>query len=217
MVALLNTEKFEGEKIVLSLAIRQHLNSLVEETSNNRLFNKYSKLYNFEKNETRSQKQLLQPNRNELEYNCVETWEKSEKNLELEKEFSTIWRECVKTGFVKGDDLVKLGQYARFTLAIFDKNRSSSYNFYNSDYLAKIPVFLPENMSIWTLEDLPKEWQLYSPPETDPQKEPSCHEVRIDGNRAGIKGQEQTTIIINRKCLNLLQKYQDIKRIFLEN
>ena len=37
--------------------------------------------------------------------------------------------------------------------------------------------------------------------------------LRIDGNRAGIKGQEQTTIIVTKELATLLQKYQDCKRI----
>ena len=125
---------------------------------------KLTKEYNVGYNEKRKTKTLLEPNWNALKYNAVKKWNKSQRKKELEEEFSHIWKDEVKKENIKGDDLVKMGQFARFSLAVDDKNRSSAYNIYNADYSGKIPVYLPTNVSIWSPEDLPDKWQMYCPP-----------------------------------------------------
>ena len=178
MESLLNSEKFEGDSIVKILAIRQHLEAISNEVANNKSLSKLNKEYNFGYNEKRKAKTLLEPNRNELEYNAVQKWNESERKKELDEKFSRIWKDAVKNGHIKSDDFVKMGEFARLSLAIVDKNRSSAYNIYNADYSSKIPVYMPTNVSIWSPEDLPDKWQMYSPPESEPSREPSCYEIR---------------------------------------
>ena len=101
--------------------------------------------------------------------------------------------------------------YIQHTLSATDKNRPGVYKFRNKDYAGKIPVWLPKSDNIIALEDLPDNWDMYSPP--DEHTQPTCYEIRLSADMSGIKGLQRQTIVLNSCVYELCEMLNDLKII----
>ena len=208
---------FDGQNVNLKIAISQHLNSIDEEISNNKFYQKLKKQYENDRAKTRQMRQIVTPDSDEIEYDAVKTFLNSEEAKKLLKEVDEIYEKTMEmeNKKIRPNDFNKVANTVRFFIAVKDKNRPSVYGFTNADYLAKVPAWLPDSEEyIWSLDDLPKGWKLYQPPA--PGVPPTCFEVRLSGTQAGIKGQAQTNVILDRDSFQLAEKFQKLKRVLFD-
>ena len=209
-----NEEVFDGgEGMMKKILFVQNNAAIAAEIERLKIRNKLNKWYNFEKNKKRRMKKILNPETDINVYEAVKTWFGSAESKEKEEEAVKIWKTAIKSQSVTQKNFNKVAVLSRFTTAICDKSRPGAYRFKNSDYDSKTPVWFPEDSEndIWSLDALPANWRLYSPP--DPNTEPTCFEIKLDGSQASLKGQAAVTVVVNRKCYQIMEMCQDLKKI----
>ena len=199
--------------IIKKIAIKDHLASIADQIKTEKLYAKLDKLRNFQKSKDKKMKQILDPQIDQAEFDSVSKWFGSKIQQDKESEAIQIWEDAVKTGAITARNFNKFALFCRFTCAICDKNRPGCYFFTVEQYLTKLAVWIPDGAEIWCIDQLPQGFKLYEAPNDDKNKKPSCFEIRLDGSQEGIKNQTSTTLVINQKCYDLLEKYQDLKRI----
>ena len=213
----LHKTSLDGNQIIQTLVVTNHLKSIDDEVSGLKLYKKCSSLYEKERLKTRKMKNIVNPSNDKLELDCVKTWLSSEEAKTVEIEVRKICQEAAESGSIKARDFGKVANFVRFTLAIQDKNRPSTYEFTNFDYKTKKPVWIPEDQAdLWGIENLPPGWDIYQAPEDNPDAPPSSFEIVLDGSQSGIKSQAETTVVFDMKTFELLELYQDIKKIVLK-
>ena len=223
---VLNKQQFGRQEIVEKIAIKEHLKDIADEIAKFGLFKKLKKLEDFKRNKAKKMKQILDPDRNQKEYNAVRTWFASSEFKERQTKAISIWvnSKNSKASLTK-DKFNKFANFTRFTLAVVDRNRPSTYNFLNDDYLSKFAVYLPDGQDalhctvqddcLWSLESLPPGWKLYTSP--DDSTPPTAYEIRLDGSLPELKGNRSATVILTKKCFDLCEKYNDLKRLKFGN
>ena len=213
----LHKTSLDGNQIIQTLVVTNHLKSIDDEVSGLKLYKKCSSLYEKERLKTRKMKNIVNPSNDKLELDCVKTWLSSETAKTLEIEVRRICQDAAESGSIKARDFGKVANFVRFTLAIQDKNRPSTYEFTNFDYKTKKAVWIPEDQAdLWGIENLPPGWDIYQAPEDNPDAPPSSFEIVLDGSQSGIKSQAETTVVFDMKTFELLELYQDIKKILLK-
>ena len=203
-----------GSRNVLhKMAITQHLNEITSEIKEQKFFKKLKKQHDLETAKLKKMKGILSTHSTDhVEYNAVKIWNNSQRAQDLEKEFNKTHEKAMMSKKpLKPLEFNKCSNFARFFVAIRDKNRPSCYGFTNGDFWSKVPAWLPDvDKYIWRIDDLPENWQLYHSP--SPNTPPSCWEIRLDGSQVGVKGQRQTNIIIDRLSFDVMVKYEQIKK-----
>ena len=206
----LNVTAFDGNDVLQTLVINNHLKSIEDQIGNLKLFKKLTTLYEKDKNKAKRMKLISNPSSDQMEYESVRTWMKSKEAQDLESSVRSISKEALRTKKIKARDFGKVANFARFTLAISDKNRPSSYNFTLMDYMSKIACWLPEEVeNLWSIENLPEGWQMFK----ERDEPPTCFVIGLDGSQAEIKLQAETNIIMDMKTYEIIELYQDVKKM----
>ena len=208
----LNKTRFTRNEISEKISIREHLNDISQEVAKLKLFKQLRKLQDFKRNKAKQMKLILDPAKDVNEFQSVRKWFQSNEYKEREHEVLKDWEEVkISKAKIGRENFNKMANFARFTLAVTDKSRPSSYKFLNRDYIAKTKVYLPpDHDNLWSLESLPSSWNMYkSPTQTTP---PTGYEIRLDGSLPGLKEDKAHTLIVNQKCFNLMEKYNDLKK-----
>ena len=203
--------KFTGKDSNFKVAISEHLRSIDAEIADQNLYSKFDKQYKIEAAKTKKMKMIINPEGDQLEYEAVKVFLRSEEAKNLLKEVDDIYKEAKQGRIPKPRKFNRCCLIVRFFIAIKDKNRVSIYGFTNMDYLTKIPAWLPDlDRYVWSLDDLPPEWKMYKAPESG--SPPTCWELRLDGSNPGTKGQAKTNVIIDRQSYELAEKYDFVKK-----
>ena len=206
----LNLTAFDGNDILLTMVINNQLQAIEKEVSDSKLFAKFRALYEKDKNKAKRMKVIANPSIHQLEFESVRTWFASKEARDREAEFRKICKEALKAKKIAARNFGKAANLGRFTLAIKDRNRPSSYDFSNLDYNMKIPCWLPQGTeNLWSLESLPPGWKMFE----EREEPPTCFIISLDGTQAKIKLQAETTIIIDMKTYEILELYQDLKKM----
>ena len=208
----LNKEKFGRRDITLKLSIKEHLKDIQDEVSRLKLFKNLNRMENFRRNKVKQMKQILDPEREHKEYLSVKKWMESTEFKDRENEALKDFEEAKALGKIGKDKFNNIANFVRFLLAVTDKSRPSSYYFLNSDYVAKTKVWLPpDHDNLWSLDNLPQGWNMYSCP--DPSVPPTCHQIRLDGSQPQLKRNKPVTLLLNKKCYILMEKYIELKKL----
>ena len=215
----LNDVTLNGQGLIKKLALTRNNEEISREIERLKIRKKLLDLYNSEKDKKRRMNQILVPEADMNEYEAVKTWFQSPESKEKEEEVVAIWKEGVRNhSSITERKFNKVASLARFTLAICDKSRPSSYCFTNGDYFDKTSVWLPEDKikDMWILDRVPTDWKLYTAP--DNVTKASCFEIRLYGSnkKAILKGKQFTPLIVNKKCYQFIEMYLDMKRIVLK-
>ena len=206
----LNSTAFDGNDVILTLVVNNQLQAIDKEIADNKMFQKLTVLYEKETARTKKMKMIANPDGDELQYDCVKRWHKSNEAKELEKKIREICTKALTNEALKAMNFNKVANYSRFNLAISDKNRPSSYKFTEGDYRSKVPIWLPpDDKYLWSLETLPSGWQMFSDPGDGTP--PTCFLLRLDGSQSEIKMQAKTDIIVDMKSYEFLELYSDLK------
>lgn len=206
----LNMTAFDGNDIILTMVVNNQLQAIEKEVSDSQLFAKYRNLYEKDKNKAKRMKVIANPSIHQLEFDSVRTWFASNEAKELEAEVRRICKEALEKRKFTARNWGKVANLARFNLAILDRNRPSSYNFTNMDYMAKIRCWLPEGTeNLWSLESLPQGWKMFE----ERDESPTCFIISLDGSQAQIKLQAETNIIMDMKTYEIIELYQDLKKM----
>ena len=210
----MNKTTFDGNEMLQSLIVNQRIQSIDQELQSLQLGKKCTALYEREKAKIKKMKRIVNPSCDQLEYSSVRKWFLSEESKQLEEEARDIHKNAQKSNALKPMNYSKVVNLARFTLAIKDKNRPSSYRFSQMDYRSKRPFWLPKgdnDKSLWSLENLPDDWDMFKAP--DSSTPPNGFVILLDGSQPEIKMQAETTIIMDMKTFELVELYRDLRKM----
>ena len=214
---VMNQTTFDGNEVLQTLVVNQRLQAIDHELDSLKIYKKCTDLYEKEKAKTKRMKMIINPSGNQLEYSSVRKWFTSEDSKQLEAEVREICKEALESKTIKAVNFNKVANTVRFTLAILDKNRPSSYKFKQMDYMSKRPIWLPDgDKYLWSLDSLPDDWNMFRNPDPDDNNvPPTCFVITLDGSQPEIKMQAETTIIMNMKTFELMELYRDIRKMVL--
>ena len=216
----LNDVTFNGQGLIKKLGLTRNNEDISKEIERLKVRKKLMDLYNSAKDKKKRMNQILVPETDMNEYEAVKTWFQSSVSKDKEEEAVKIWKESIRDHKkISERKFNKVASLARFTLAICDKSRPSSYSFTNEDYFDKVRVWLPEDKikDMWILDNVPTKWKMYTAP--NESTEPSCFEIRLYASHehAILKSNQFTPLIMNKKCYQLIEMYLDMKRIVLKS
>ena len=201
----------EGELRYSQMMI--HLDGLDKQWKDNGVMTDLHRLINIEKVEKNNAEELLTPNKRIREVDAVRMWFQSEVNKEEEAKIETIWSRAMTAGKedLSNQDFVSVANYARFTVLLTSKNRPGVYkSLLNKDYLRRQKLWIP-NEALETFDGDVEDWT--TPPKDEPNKPPNYWIIKLAGGGAHLKSQEATTIVLNKKAEELMQKYRELKDI----
>ena len=204
-----------AESYIKKEAVLKRVKNISKKISEKNLFGKLKKLEEQVKARKLEARELLYPSNNFNEQQAAKKWLLSDVCKAEENICNGIFNKCTVQGKKCTEkELVKLGNFARFQLALRDRNRKSVYSFSNKDFTGRRPKWLPlaqkEDVCIVDRFDLlPETWNADEP--TIPGLKPSCWVIRLYGDTQGLKGGKTTDIIMTSETLSWCRKYQDVK------
>lgn len=207
-----------AESYIKKDAVLKKIRNMEKKINDKNIFGKLKKLVDQEKARKTEARELLFPSNNFKEQQAAKEWLSSDVCQTEEKICNGIFDKCVHGGKCTDKEFVKLANFARFQLAIRDRNRRGAYSFTNKDFAGRRPKWLPEAQKedvciVDRFELLPDGWNADEP--SLPGLKPSCWVIRLLGDKEGLKGGKGTDIILTRGTLDLCLKYQDVKDIML--
>ena len=213
---------FTGEAFYKKEIILKNLEKISEKISVKKIFSQLSKLENQARTQKQKARQILYPSQNYKEQTSVKKWFESAKAKEEEEACLKIYQKAMSGNKLGPKEFNRFANYARFTLALEDRNRRSTYNFTNADFAARIPKWLPSEVSeegvgseIDKFEMLPEGFNADEPPELG--LEPTCWVMVICGDQKGLKGGRPAEVVFTKRSHELCLKFKDIKTDFFED
>lgn len=170
-----STQDFASKK----QAVRDNLASIEKQMSKNRLWNKYTKLSNCDKQDRDKAKKILDPSLTLKIKTCVKTWNDSLEKEEEDRDFNHIYEEAICQKYISKRNFTSWAHYARINLCLSDKSRQSSYKFKLCDYYDRIPQWYPAGYH--GFGDLPADWNPNEAPSDNNDAEPSVWIINITG------------------------------------
>ena len=123
--------------------------------------------------------QIINPNKATVLSNIVKKWNTSDEKMQCDRDYEFIYQECMKKKYISKKQLTSWSQYARIKMVFSDRSRNGAYKFKVQDYLNRKPQWYPQNY--YGFQELPKGWCPNTPPEDDPEAEPSVYIISIPG------------------------------------
>ena len=211
------SEKVFGKKTLqLKRDIKDHIKDITEMVDK---MNYHHNLRIIAKSHTSQKKEMsdiICPPDEESEYLAVSAWFGSQESKDVEREAQEIWKKSKKLSSKEAPnkkDFTRVSNISYLELALSDKLRTGVYNVLtNRDFAMKKEVYLPAGFSDPNYDNLPPNWKIYQKPKLDPKATPSRYEIRIPGDRPGMKNKQPQTITLNTRIHEILSRYQDIKR-----
>ena len=211
------SEKVFGKKTLqLKRDIKDHIKDISDMVDK---MNYHHNLRTIAKSQTSQKKEMsdiICPPDEESEYLAVSAWFGSPESKAVEKEAQDIWKKSKKLSSKEAlnkKEFTRVGNITYLELALADKLRTGVYNVLtNRDFAKKKEVYLPAGFSDPNYDKLPANWKIYQKPKLDPNATPSRYEIRIPGDRPGMKNKQPQTITLNMRTHEILSRYQDIKR-----
>ena len=158
--------------------------------------------------------QIVSPSTDEDKLHALESWFGSDESKALAEEGERIYQTAVEQGAIQKKTFNRFANLVFLELALSDKLRIGVYNaLLNSDWVVKVEVYLPVGFVAPEYDGLPSGWRIYSKPALQPNAKPSRYEIRIPGSRPGMKNKQRQTITLNLGTHELMNRYQDLKRI----
>ena len=196
--------------------ILKNLNEIGNHISKRKVYQQLDRLEKNDRQKTQLARKILFPDENFNEHNAVSIWLSSKEAQIEEEKYLNIYEKAMSGLKPSSKDFTSFAHYARFNLAIVDKNRRGVYNFSNEDFAGRAPRWLPganinDDNTADEYDMIPDGWNPNKPPEVG--MEPSCYVVTAPGDGRGMKLGQSANIIITKKVLDILLKYRDMKRV----
>ena len=203
-------EAFYRKEIVIKNLIK-----ISEKISQKKVFSQLTKLESQARTQKQRARQILFPSQNFKEQNSVKMWFESAVAEEEETACLKIYHKSMAGGKISQREFLRFGNYARFTLALEDRNRRATYGFSNEDFSSRIPKWLPpqDSQEIGSEIDrfgmIPDGYNADVPPELG--DEPSCWVMLVCGDQRGLKGGRQAEVVFTKRSNELCLKFKDLK------
>ena len=209
----LNETPFHGSTILRKQAIKEHIKDILESTQETNYHAKYKMQSDSQNSKRRQMQEILNPSSEEDKLHAIESWFASPERKALDDEGEMIYKNFVARNDIEKKPFNKFANLVYLELALSDKLRVGVYNaMLNSDWVVKVEVYLPAGYVDPEYDKLPPGWRIYSKPSLQPNAKPSRYEIRIPGNRPGMKNKQRQTITLNLRTYELMNRFQDIKR-----
>ena len=210
----LNENNFDAKSIVQKRAIKEHLKDitdLIEEKNYHKNFKKLAESKNIQR---KQMTEIVEPINEEDKVHSLEKWFESDESQDIAKEAETIWRTAVRNGSISKKDFNRFSSICFLELALSDKLRVGVYySMNNRDWTIKKEVYLPAGYEDPNYDALPSGWKIYEKPNLQPNAKPSRYEIRIPGDRPGLKNKQRQVITLNLRIYEIMERYQDLKRL----
>ena len=209
-----NAEDFLKKENIL-----KNLDKISMKIKNKQIFSKLDKLDAQLRQERKQARQVLYPQDNIMQQQCVKKWFLSEAAAQEEKECLAVYKKCISGTKIGAKQFLKFANYARWNVVLEDRNRRSAYDFSNAEFASRQPKWLPkvnkhskDNESD-RFEALPDNWN----PDLAPNEgeEASCFLIKRSGKGKGLKGQKEVRIILTPRSLDVCLKFQDMKEMLI--
>ena len=209
-----------AEDILKKDNILKNLDKISTKIKNKQIFSKLDKLDKQLRQEKKQARQVLYPQDNIMQQQCVKKWFSSEAAAQEEKECSAIYKKCISGSKTGAKPFLRYANFSRWNVVLEDRNRRSGYEFTNAEFASRQPKWLPkvkknskDNESD-RFETLPDSWN----PDLAPNEgeEPSCYLIKRSGKGKGLKGQKEVRIILTPRSLEICLRFQDMKEMLLD-
>ena len=210
----LNDSCFDGQSIMKKRAIKDHISDIMQQTEDMKFHKTFKKMAENKNTKKKEMAEILEPTDDENRLHALETWFESDESQQIAQEAANIWKKAMKTGKIDKKSFNRFAQICFLELSLSDKLRVGVYYaLTNQDWAMKKEVYLPAGYDNPDYDGLPAGWKLYVKPTLHPNASPSRYEIRIPGDRKGLKNKQRQVITLNLRVYELMNRYQDIKRI----
>ena len=207
----LNENTYEGDSIQQKDAISKHLKAIDNLLKKKKMYSNLNNLYHEQRRKKDQMQRIIKPFAQEQLQNSIKTWFESKDSEDLEIEALSIYQNAMETKSIRPSDFDRFTKIVFFEAALHDKSRTGMYyQLKNSDYAAKKPTWIPEEMDSLEYENLPREWLLYTAPYDGAA--PSSYELEIIGG-PDAKNHEDHPIVLSPRVYELIEKMIDLKQI----
>ena len=195
--------------------VLRHLEQIGVKISKSKIFSNLKDLDDAEQNEKNRAKNIVYPSNDYNEARSIVKWFQSEEAKVEEAIALDTYRKAMKGEEVATKEFNQFACWARFTVCLEDRNRRGAYSFKNLDYMQRVPKWLPPKKKndtraeIDRFDELPAEWDPDQPPSRDAP--PSVWCIPVSGKELGLKGNENTEIVLTRRGEELCAKYREMK------
>ena len=138
---------FTGEALYKKEILLKNLDKITEKISVKKVFSQLSKLENQARTQKLRAREIVYPSQNFSEQTAVKRWFQSDKAKEEDEACLKIYKKAMSGNKLGSKEFNRFANYCRFTLALEDRNRRSTYNFKNTDFAARTPKWLPPEVS----------------------------------------------------------------------
>ena len=193
--------------------VLRRLDMIKTRIENKKLFGSLQKQETRDKIERLKARNVLSPNNDFNEANCVVTWFESDEAKKEEAACLELHEKCMAGRSILDKDFSRFANWARFTIACEDRNRRAVYGFTNLEFMKRKPKWLPlknkdDSVNVAEMfEKLPSNWNADSAPKEG--AEPSCWVVAVSG--ADLKGNEDAQLVLTRRTEEICLKFREMK------
>ena len=191
--------------------IKSNLKDIIDDIDTSKTWTKLKKIIDMDRQEVLRAKETIDPDEKYKSANANKTYFASEAFKKRVAANNKIWEDCVSTGDIGNRNFDSVGNFARHTLTMTDRNRSSGYKFRNSHFASRKPVYFPEGHNSSKFDGIPEEWNMYSEPSDG--READAWTMDLSACDEVLKLGENVSIVILKIAHDWLLKYRDIKRI----
>ncbi len=182
--------------------LRLNLQNIDKSLKRRRIWSELDRLEKEEKRERDNLKEGLNPNSTYNETVAVQKWFSSQKFKELLNKHLAVWKKAFETKSKPNKaDFVAFGTFAKFISVLQDKNRGSSYNFSNTQYICGQKLWFPQD------GDTKDGWNSHQPRD----RAHDAWQIRISGTKSGQKFGRTVTVTLEGYSKDLAEKFRDLK------
>ena len=201
----------------------KHIQNIRDQISEKKIFQQLNSKEDDQRLEKQKAKNLLEPSQNHNERNIVKNWFESDEAKQIDKECMEIYDEFKAGAEIGEKKFVKFAITTRFTCAVIDGNRTSSYGYSNYEFYERRPKWLPDfDTGDSTIEDrfrmIPDDWDPNVPHEIG--QKPTCWVITVSGktkssNTKGLKRGKAVEVVLTEKCMDMCLMYKDLKTKYI--
>ena len=204
-----SAESFYKKEIIL-----KNLEQISTQIKKKNLFAKLSKLEVQERVEKQKAREVVYPSNNFNEQQSVKKWFESEEAKIEEEICLKNYERCLAGVKMGSKEFLRFANWARFTLALVDRNRRSVYNFRNKEFAERVPKWLPgtkneDDVTADKFELIPEGWNPNVPHSEG--EEPTCWVINVCGGSKGLKGGRPAQIVLTPRSAEICLKFRDLK------
>ena len=191
--------------------IRTSLKDIIDDIDKDKTWTKLQRIIDSDRVETQKAKATIDPNQKHNAATANKTYFASPEFRNRLNKCQQSYEKSLASDKISGKDVNMIGNFARHLLVMTDRNRSASYNFKNSDFASRQPVWFPEGHNADKFDGLPENWNMFEKPSDG--REPDAWILDLSSNEEILKLGVDVNITLFKLAHEWCNKYRDVKNI----